>query len=87
MFAFGSPHLTVEPPNAQTQTDSLPKAGEVGRMAIIAAMDGGAESAAVGAACALAAVVGNNNEMVRSKALHLLNLTAWKRTEHVHAPF
>jgi hypothetical protein len=56
-------------------------------MAIIAAMDGGAESAAVWAACALAAMVGNNNEMVRSKALHLLDFAAWKRTEHVHAPF
>jgi hypothetical protein len=56
-------------------------------MVIIAAMDGGAESAAVGAACALAAVVGNNDEMVRSKALHLLDFAAWKRTEHVHAPF
>jgi hypothetical protein len=56
-------------------------------MAIIAAMDGGAEGAAVGAACALAAVVGNNSEMVRSKALHLLDFAARKRTEHVHAPF
>jgi hypothetical protein len=56
-------------------------------MAVVAAMDGGAESVAVRTTGAFAAVMGDDDEMVRSDALHLLNLAAWKRTEHVHAPF
>ena len=72
---------------AETETNSLTKGGEVGGMAIVAAMDGGAESAAVGTACAITAVVSDNHEMVRSNTLYLLDLAPWKRTEHVHAPF
>ena len=55
-------------------------------MAVLAAMDGGAESAAVRTTSTFAAVLGDNDEMVRSNALDLLDLAAWKRTEHVHAP-
>ncbi len=56
-------------------------------MAVVTAMDGGAESAAVRTTCTFAAVLGDNDESIRSDALHLLDLATWKRTEHVHAPF
>jgi hypothetical protein len=54
---------------------------------IVATVDGGAEGAAIRAACVVATVVGDNDEPVGSDVYNPINVAARQRTEHLHAPF